>query len=50
MVEQNAFMALEMAHRGYVLENGAVVLEDQADLIMRMPRVREAYLGEENRG
>ncbi len=45
LVEQNAFMALETAHRAYVLENGSVILSDRAELLMRNPRVREAYLG-----
>jgi len=45
LVEQNAFMALETAHRAYVLENGSVILSDRAEVLMRNPRVREAYLG-----
>ena len=45
LVEQNAFMALKTAQRGYVLENGRVVLSDDADRLLRSPHVREAYLG-----
>jgi branched-chain amino acid transport system ATP-binding protein len=44
-VEQNAFMALKTAQRGYVLDNGRVVLSDGADRLPRSPHVREAYLG-----
>ncbi len=46
LVEQNAFMALNVAHRGYVIETGRVVLEDRADALLDDPRVKEAYLGE----
>jgi branched-chain amino acid transport system ATP-binding protein len=47
LVEQNALMALETAHRGYVLETGRVVLEGEAGVLRRDPRVRAAYLGED---
>jgi branched-chain amino acid transport system ATP-binding protein len=47
MVEQNAFGALKLAHRGYVLESGEIVLSDQADKLLVNPEVRKAYLGEE---
>ncbi|MDX6645207.1 MAG: branched-chain amino acid transport system ATP-binding protein, partial [Miltoncostaeaceae bacterium] len=47
LVEQNALMALESAHRGYVLETGRVVLADDARSLRQDPRVRAAYLGEE---
>lgn len=46
LVEQNAYMALSIAHRGYVIETGKVVLEDVAKELLRNPRVKEAYLGE----
>ncbi|MFV1957374.1 MAG: ABC transporter ATP-binding protein [bacterium] len=46
LVEQNAFMALNIAHKGYVIETGRVVLEDRADALLDNPRVKEAYLGE----
>jgi branched-chain amino acid transport system ATP-binding protein len=45
LVEQNAHMALEIAHRGYVLETGKVVLADEARNLLQNPAVREAYLG-----
>ena len=46
LVEQNARMALKVAHRGYVLETGRVTMSDKADVILNDPRVRAAYLGE----
>ncbi len=46
MVEQNAFGALKLAHRGYVLESGEIVLQDEADKLLVNPEVRKAYLGE----
>ncbi len=45
LVEQNAHMALSVAHRGYVLETGAIELEGSAQELAQNPRVREAYLG-----
>ena len=45
LVEQNAHMALKIAHRGYVLENGRMVLEGSAAQLALDPRVKEAYLG-----
>lgn len=45
LVEQNAHLALSLARRGYVLENGAVVLEDNAKVLLEDDRVRDAYLG-----
>jgi len=45
MVEQNTQEALKIAHRGYVLENGRVVLEDTADRLLANPHVQRAYLG-----
>jgi len=45
LVEQNARMALKLAHRGYVLEIGNVVLEDDAKKLTDNPRVKKAYLG-----
>jgi branched-chain amino acid transport system ATP-binding protein len=45
VVEQNASIALSVAHRGYVLETGRVVLEGTAQDLLRNPEVREAYLG-----
>jgi branched-chain amino acid transport system ATP-binding protein len=46
MVEQNANMALQIAHRAYVLQTGQVVLSGPADELRRNPLIREAYLGE----
>ncbi len=46
MVEQNANMALQIAHRGYVLQTGQVVLSGTAEELRRDPMIREAYLGE----
>lgn len=45
LVEQNAHMALKIASRGYVLENGRIVLEGPAAQLATDPRVKEAYLG-----
>ncbi|MCL6623175.1 MAG: ABC transporter ATP-binding protein [Fimbriimonadales bacterium] len=45
LVEQNAHRALELAHRGYVLETGRIVLSDTGTSLLTDPRVREAYLG-----
>jgi branched-chain amino acid transport system ATP-binding protein len=46
MVEQNAAMALAIAHRAYVLQTGQVVLSGPAADLARDPRIQEAYLGE----
>jgi branched-chain amino acid transport system ATP-binding protein len=45
LVEQNAFMALQVAHRAYVLETGKVVLEGDAHALLHDPMVVNAYLG-----
>ncbi|MBO9346401.1 MAG: ABC transporter ATP-binding protein [Chloroflexi bacterium] len=45
MVEQNANLALQIAHRGYVLQNGRIVLEGPAAALRNSPEVRDAYLG-----
>jgi len=45
LVEQNARLALEISHRGYVLESGRVTLADEAKALLSNPRVRQAYLG-----
>jgi branched-chain amino acid transport system ATP-binding protein len=45
LVEQNARMALRVAHRGYVLETGGVVLEGKSDQLLRDREVQRAYLG-----
>jgi branched-chain amino acid transport system ATP-binding protein len=46
LVEQNALMALRLAHRGYVMETGAITLSDKAAALLADQRVRSAYLGE----
>lgn len=46
LVEQDAFLALETAHRGYVIETGRIVLEGPAQTLLHNPQVREAYLGQ----
>ena len=45
LVEQNAFGALSIADRGYVMETGQIVMEGAADTLIADPRIREAYLG-----
>jgi branched-chain amino acid transport system ATP-binding protein len=46
LVEQNARLALETSHRGYVLEGGLVSISGEARTLLGDPRIREAYLGE----
>jgi branched-chain amino acid transport system ATP-binding protein len=46
LVEQNALMALDHAHRGYVLETGRIVLQDSAAALKTNEQVRKTYLGE----
>jgi len=46
LVEQNALMALDAAHRGYVLETGRIVLADDAEALKTNEQVRKTYLGE----
>ena len=45
LVEQNAQLALTVAHRGYILETGAITMTDAADRLARNPHVQAAYLG-----
>jgi branched-chain amino acid transport system ATP-binding protein len=45
LVEQNAHMALGVAHRGYVLQTGRVILTDKASILLEHPDVKKAYLG-----
>ncbi len=47
LVEQNAHLALELAHRGYVLQNGHLVLDGTASELRNDTRIRDAYLGED---
>jgi branched-chain amino acid transport system ATP-binding protein len=46
LVEQNARLALEAAHRAYVLDSGSIVLSGTGQELLHDPKVREAYLGE----
>jgi branched-chain amino acid transport system ATP-binding protein len=46
LVEQNAKLALENSHRGYVLESGLITLQDDAKALLSNEKVRHAYLGE----
>jgi len=45
LVEQNANAALKIAHRGYVMEVGKIVLQDQAQVLLHNADIRRAYLG-----
>ena len=45
LVEQNANQALRIANRGYVMENGRIVMEDRAENLLASETVRSAYLG-----
>jgi branched-chain amino acid transport system ATP-binding protein len=45
MVEQNANLALQIAHRGYVLQNGRIVLSGAAQTLLDSAEVQDAYLG-----
>jgi branched-chain amino acid transport system ATP-binding protein len=45
LVEQNANFALEVSHRGYVLETGTIALSDEAGKLREAPEVQKAYLG-----
>lgn len=45
LVEQNANQALRIAHRGYVMENGCIVMEDDAKALLASNAVQKAYLG-----
>ncbi len=47
LVEQNALLALQVAHRGYVIETGHIVLEDSGANLLQSEQVRKAYLGED---
>ena len=46
LIEQNAKLALEVSHRGYVMESGELTLEGDAASLLHNPKVRAAYLGE----
>jgi len=46
LIEQNAKLALEVSHRGYVMESGEITLKGEAKALLHDPAVRAAYLGE----
>ena len=46
LVEQNAKLALELSHRGYVMESGTITLSAQSSALLNDPQIRQAYLGE----
>jgi branched-chain amino acid transport system ATP-binding protein len=48
VVEQNAAVALDIAHRGYVLQNGRIVAADRAAALLASDEIRRAYLGDED--
>ncbi len=50
MVEQNANLALGIAHYGYVLQTGRIVLQGTGRELLRDPQIRAAYLGGEQAG
>jgi branched-chain amino acid transport system ATP-binding protein len=50
LVEQNANMALQIAHYGYVMENGKIMMEEEAKNLMENPDVKEFYLGTASSG
>ena len=45
LVEQNAHMALQLSHRGYVMENGSIIMEGESRLLQNDENVKRAYLG-----
>lgn len=50
LVEQNARMALSIAHHGYVMESGRIVLDDETDKLRENEDVKEFYLGLTDKG
>jgi len=45
LVEQNVLRALQLCHRGYVLENGRIALEGTRETLLASPHIKQAYLG-----
>jgi len=45
LVEQDVQISLSMSHRGYVLENGQIVMEGNGPELLQNPQIKEAYLG-----
>ena len=50
LVEQNAKMALQISHYGYVMELGRIVMEDASERLMQAPDIQEFYLGMKDAG
>ena len=50
LVEQNAKMALDISHYGYVMELGRIVMEDTAERLRNAPDIKEFYLGLKDQG
>jgi branched-chain amino acid transport system ATP-binding protein len=50
LVEQNAYLALKLSHRGYVLESGQIVLEGNSNELLGNEHIKKAYLGGSQRG
>jgi len=46
LVEQNAYQALNVADRGYVIETGTITMEDSARVLLSNEQIKQAYLGE----
>ena len=49
LVEQNANAALKIADRGYVMETGKIIIEEDADALLKNQEVKRAYLGKDQR-
>ncbi len=45
LVEQNGFLALKNSNRGYVMENGKIVLKEKSSVLLKDPMIKKAYLG-----
>lgn len=48
LVEQNAYLALEVSNRGYVLETGEIIVQDESKKLLENEMVQRAYLGVED--
>ena len=46
LVEQNAWMALKLAHYGYVIESGKIQIEGSGEELLVNPQIKQLYLGE----
>ena len=47
LVEQNARLALESSQRAYVMESGEITMNDESQVLIRSPKIRASYLGED---